>query len=100
MRSRPRQDARSARREPFPAPLRRADRHGPPAVSGLIVGLLAYVAVLVPVFVLTDDVSLDEDLNAGGLAFLAFLAVPLAASALVGATVGELIARWRHPDRQ
>ena len=75
-------------------------RHGPPAVSGLIVGLLAYVAVLVPVFVLTDDVSLDEDLNAGGLAFLAFLAVPLAASALVGATVGELIARRRHPDRQ
>ena len=45
-------------------------------------------------------VSLDEDLNAGGLAFLTFLAVPLAASALVGATVGELIARWRHPDRQ
>ena len=75
-------------------------RHGSRVLSGLLVGLLAYVLVLAPVFVYTDDVGLDEDLNAGGLAFLAFLAVPLATSAVAGAFVVELIARWRHPDRQ
>ena len=74
-------------------------RHGPRALSGLIVGLLAYVLVLAPVFVSTDDVSLDEDLNVGGLAFLVFLAIPLAASSVAGALVGELIARRRGSAR-
>jgi hypothetical protein len=68
-------------------------RRGSPVISGLIVGLLAYVVVLVPVMVSTDDVSLEEDLGLGGLVFLAFLAVPLGGSALVGAIAGGLIAR-------
>jgi hypothetical protein len=72
-------------------------RRGPRALSGLIVGLLAYVLVLAPVFVYTDDVSLDEDLDVGGLAFLAFLAVPLVACSVAGALVGDLVARWRRP---
>jgi hypothetical protein len=76
-----------------------AVRHGSRALAGLIAGLLAYILVLAPVFVYTDDVGLDEDLNAGGLGFLAFLAVPLAASSVAGAFVGELIARLRHPAR-
>ena len=42
-------------------------RRGHPVISGLIVGLLAYVVVLIPVFVSTDDVSLEEDLGLGGL---------------------------------
>jgi hypothetical protein len=68
-------------------------RRGHPVISGLIVGLLAYVVVLVPVFVSTDDVSLEDDLGLGGLIFLAFLAVPLGGSALVGAVPGRSIAR-------
>jgi hypothetical protein len=67
-------------------------RRGSRVLAGVLVGLLAYVLVLVPVFVSTDDVSLDEDLSLGGLAFLAFLAVPLGASAFVGATAGDSIA--------
>ena len=70
-----------------------AVRRGPPVITGLIVGLLAYVVVLVPVLVVTDDVSVGEDLSPGGLVFLGFLAVPLGASALVGAIVGGSIAR-------
>jgi len=66
----------------------------------MIVGLLACVLVLAPLFVSKDDLSLDEDVSAGGLAFLAFLAVPLGASALVGATIGELTARRRHVARR
>jgi hypothetical protein len=46
-------------------------RRGSPALSGLIAGLLAFVVVLGPVFIYTDDVSLDEDLSPGGLGFLA-----------------------------
>jgi len=68
-------------------------RRGPSVVSGLIVGLLAYVVVLVPVLIVTDDVSVAEDLSLGGLLFLAFLAVPLGACVLVGALVGKGIAR-------
>jgi|SRR5436190_21856073 len=68
-------------------------RRGSRVLSGVLVGMLAYVFVLAPVFVSTDDVSLDEDLNLGGLAFLALLALPLGASAFVGATVGNLVAR-------
>jgi hypothetical protein len=71
-------------------------RRGSRLVSGLLVGLLAYIFVLGPVFVSTDDVSLDEDLGFGGLAFLALVAVPLGASALIGATVGDLLARLRR----
>jgi hypothetical protein len=68
-------------------------RRGSRVLSGLLVGLLAYVVVLAPVFVSTDDVSLDEDLSLSGLVFLAFLAVPLAASALVGAIAGDAVAQ-------
>jgi hypothetical protein len=68
-------------------------RHGSRVLSGLVVGLVAYVFVLAPVFVSTDDVSVQEDLGPGGLAFLVFLAVPLGASALAGAAAGDFIAR-------
>jgi hypothetical protein len=68
-------------------------RRGHPVISGLTVGLLTYVVVLIPVFVSTDDVSLEEDLGLGGLIFLAFLAVPLGGAALVGAIAGGSIAR-------
>jgi hypothetical protein len=73
-------------------------RRGSPVFSGLIAGLLAYVVVLVPVSLYTDDVSLDEDLSLGGIGFLAFLAVPLGAFALVGATAGASIARILRRD--
>jgi hypothetical protein len=80
-------------------------RRGPRALSGLIAGLLAYVVVLCPVFVATDDVSLSEDLNFGGFVFLAFLAIPLGSCAFVGGTGGQVIARIphlrrRHPPEQ
>jgi peptidoglycan/LPS O-acetylase OafA/YrhL len=68
-------------------------RRGSRVLSGLMAGLFAYVFVLIPVFVSTDDVSLDEDLSLGGLIFLAFLAVPLGASAFAGATAGDSFAR-------
>lgn len=71
-------------------------RRGSPVLSGLIAGLLAYVVVLVPVSISTDDVSLAEDLSLGGIGFLVFLAVPLGAFALVGATTGGSIARLLH----
>jgi len=71
-------------------------RRGPPAISGLISGLVAYVVVLCPVFVATDDVSLDEDLQAGGLVFLALLAVPLGGCAWVGGIAGEVTRTLRR----
>jgi hypothetical protein len=74
-------------------------RRGPPALSGLIAGLLAYVVVLCPVFVSTDDVSLDEDLNLGGFVFLALLAIPLGGCAFVGGSAGEAVARIVHRGR-
>ena len=74
-------------------------RSGPPALSGLLAGLLAYAVVLCPVFVATDDVSLDEDLQAGGLVFLAFLAIPLACCALLGGIAGEVTRTLRRGRR-
>src|ERR671934_318545 len=38
-------------------------RRGSPLLSGLLAGLVAYVLVLAPVLVCTDDVSLGEDLS-------------------------------------
>jgi hypothetical protein len=67
---------------------------GPRVGSGLLVGLLAYAFVLAPVFVSTDDASLGEDLNPGGLALLVLLAVPLGALAALGAAVGDVFARF------
>jgi hypothetical protein len=67
-------------------------RRGSRLLSGLFAGIAAYVLVLVPAFVSTDDVSLAEDLGAGGLGFLAFLLLPLGVFALLGATVGAFIA--------
>jgi len=69
-------------------------RRGPRVGSGLLVGLLAYAFVLAPVFVSTDDVSLGEDLNPGGLALLVLLAVPLGALAALGAAAGDVSARF------
>ena len=74
-------------------------RRGSPLLSGLLAGLVAYVVVLAPVLMWTDDVSLAEDLSAGGLAFLAFLLLPFAAFALLGATVGAFIASVVHRVR-
>jgi uncharacterized membrane protein YfcA len=74
-------------------------RRGSPLLSGLLAGVAAYVLVLTPVLMYTDDVSLDEDLSPGGLVFLAFLLVPFGAFALVGATVGAFIASVLHGDR-
>jgi hypothetical protein len=68
-------------------------RRGSRVLSGLLVGLLAYFVVLVPVGIYKDGVSLSEDLNPGGLLFLAVLAIPLGAFALVGATAGGGVAR-------
>ena len=48
-------------------------RRGSPLLSGLLAGLAAYVLVLAPALMYTDDVSLAEDLSPGGLGFLAFL---------------------------
>jgi hypothetical protein len=73
-------------------------RRGSPLLSGLLAGLAAYVLVLVPAFVYTDDVSLAEDLGAGGLGFLAFLLLPLGVFALLGATVGAFIASILHRE--
>ena len=74
-------------------------RRGSPVLSGLIAGLLAYVFVLAPVSVATDDVSLGEDLSLGGLGFLAFLALPLGVFALLGAMIGAFIASFLHQRR-
>jgi hypothetical protein len=59
----------------------------------MLVGLFAYAFVLVPALVSADDVGLEEDLSLSGLVFLGFLAVPLGASAFVGATTGDSIPR-------
>jgi hypothetical protein len=74
-------------------------RRGSPLRSGLLAGLAAYVLVLAPVLVYTDDVGLAEDLSLGGLAFLAFLLLAFGLFALLGATVGGLIASVLHRDR-
>jgi hypothetical protein len=74
-------------------------RRGSPLLSGLIAGLVAYVVVLAPVLVCTDDVSLAEDLSPGGLGFLAFLLLPFGAFALLGASIGAFIASVVHRDR-
>jgi hypothetical protein len=74
-------------------------RRGPPALSGLLAGLLACLFVLYPVLVSTDDVSLSEDLNPGGLLFLAVLAIPLGGCAWVGGLAGE-VARSLHRGRR
>jgi hypothetical protein len=46
-----------------------------------------------------SDVSLAEDLSPGGFGFLAFLLLPFGAFALLGATVGGLVASVLHRDR-
>jgi hypothetical protein len=74
-------------------------RRGSPQFSGLLAGLAAYVLVLAPVWVYTDDVSLAEDLNPGGLVFLAILLLPFGVFAVLGATVGGLIASVLHRGR-
>jgi hypothetical protein len=74
-------------------------RRGSPLLSGLLAGLAAYVLVLAPVLIYTDDESLAEDLSPGGLGFLALLLLPFAVFALLGATVGALIASVVHRDR-
>jgi hypothetical protein len=74
-------------------------RRGSPLLSGLLAGLVAYVFVLAPVLIYTDDVSLAEDLSPGGLGFLAFLLLPFGGFALLGATVGAFIASVVHPNR-
>jgi hypothetical protein len=57
----------------------------------LLAGLAAYVLVLAPVLIYTDDVKLAEDLSFGGLVFLAFLLLPFGVFALLGATVGGFV---------
>jgi hypothetical protein len=74
-------------------------RRGSPLLSGLLAGLAAYVLVLAPALMYTDDVSLAEDLSPGGLGFLAFLFLPFGVFALLGATVGGFIASVLHRDR-
>jgi hypothetical protein len=74
-------------------------RRGSPLLSGLLAGLAAYVLVLVPALMYTDDVSLAEDLSPGGLGFLAFLLLPFGVFALLGASVGRFIASVLHRDR-
>jgi hypothetical protein len=74
-------------------------RRGSPLLSGLLAGLAAYVLVLAPALIYTDDVSLAEDLSLGGLGFLAFLLLPFGVFALLGATVGGFIASVLQRDR-
>jgi hypothetical protein len=74
-------------------------RRGSRLAAGVIAGLTAYVLVLAPVLVITDDVPLAEDLNAGGLVFLAVLLLAFGAFALLGATVGGFVASFVHRDR-
>jgi hypothetical protein len=70
-------------------------RRGSRLAAGVIAGLAAYVLVLAPLSVITDDVSLAEDLNSGGLVFLAFLAFPFGIFVFVGALVGGFIgSKW------
>jgi hypothetical protein len=74
-------------------------RRGSRLAAGVIAGLAAYALVLAPVFVITDDVALAEDLDPGGLAFLAFLLLAFGVFALLGATVGGFIGSLTHRDR-
>src|SRR5205823_13301417 len=74
-------------------------RRGSRLAAGVIAGLAAYALVLAPVFVVTDDVALAEDLDPGGLLFLAFLLLAFGVFASLGATVGALIASFAHRDR-
>jgi hypothetical protein len=74
-------------------------RRGSPLSAGVIAGLAAYLLVLAPVFVITDDVALAEDLNPGGLVFLAFLLLAFGVFAFLGGTVGGFIASFMHRDR-
>lgn len=74
-------------------------RRGSPLAAGVLAGLAAYLLVLAPVLVITDDVPLAEDLNAGGLVFLAFLLLAFGVFAFLGATVGGFIASFVHRDR-
>jgi len=74
-------------------------RRGSRLTAGVIAGLAAYALVLAPVFVITDDVALAEDLDPGGLVFLAFLLLAFGVFAVLGATVGGFIASFMHRDR-
>jgi hypothetical protein len=74
-------------------------RHGSRLAAGVIAGVAAYALVLAPVFVITDDVALAEDLDPGGLLFLAFLLLAFGVFASLGATIGALIASFAHRDR-
>jgi hypothetical protein len=74
-------------------------RRGSRLTAGVIAGLAAYVLVLAPVLVITDDVPLAEDLNPGGLVFLAILLLGFGAFAFLGATVGGFIASFVHRAR-
>ena len=74
-------------------------RRGSPLLSGLLAGQAAYVLVLAPALMYTDDVSLAEGSQSWRLGFLAFLLLPLGVFALLGATVGGFIASVLHRDR-
>jgi len=67
-------------------------RRGSRLASALLAGLAAYVLVLAPVFIGSDDVNLREDLSLSSLAFFAFLLLPFGVFALLGASVGGFIA--------
>jgi hypothetical protein len=55
-------------------------RRCPPLLSGLLAGIAAYVLLLAPALMYTDDVSLSEDLGPGGLGVLGLLLARLASS--------------------
>jgi len=74
-------------------------RRGSRLAAGVIAGIAAYVLVVAPVLVITDDVALAEDLNAGGLGFLALLLLAFSVFAFLGATVGGFIASFTHGAR-
>src|SRR4051812_1826836 len=67
-------------------------RRGSRLASGVLAGLVAYVFVLAPALIATDDLSLGEDLTPDTLAFFAFLLLPCGLFALLGASVGRFIA--------
>jgi hypothetical protein len=73
-------------------------RRGSPLAAGVVAGLAAYLLVLAPVFVITDDVALAEDLDPGGLVFLAVLLLAFGVFAFLGATVGAFVASLMHRD--
>jgi len=74
-------------------------RRGSRLAAGVIAGLAAYALVLAPVFVITDDVALADDLDPGGLLFLAILLLAFGVFVSLGATVGALIGSLAHRDR-